>query len=398
MLTGSEIETQLRLGEDSITEFKGVAKNRYLVDKDDLAKAIVALANREGGHILLGVEKDGSPTGVGSVEQADALMRQVMDVCLDGIRPAISCVVRKVEFRGTPLIVLEVPSFSQDRPYRAGHIYWIRDGNRSREALPDELRRLLQSADYHYDEQKVSGATQEDFDGAAALRLLAPLYGGDVQERNVGHYLRALNFVDLHGGPTVAGILFVGKDVSRWFPDARISAVRFEGTAVTGTFADRVEISGRLPEQIEGAAAFLSRHISSPSTVKGWDRVERPGPGAIPDEALREAVMNAVAHRDYRMASQTTLFVFDDRVELTSPGSLLNRLTLDNIKVGGIKQHRNPVIASLMARLLSARRESLGIGIPEMIRLMKEHGLPEPEFDIVGGHFRVTLRSKSVQM
>lgn len=396
MLTDSEIETRLRLGEDSATEFKGVAKSGYRVDADDLAKAIVALANREGGHILLGVEKDGSPTGVGSVEQADALMRQVMDVCLDGIRPAISCAVRKVEFRGTPLIVVEVPSFSPDRPYRAGHIYWIRDGNRSREALTDELRRLLQSADYHYDEQKVSVATQEDFDHAVIRRLLTSLYGG-FKETEIGLYLRALNFVDSFGAPTVAGMLFLGKEVNRWFPDARISAVRFEGTAITSTFADRVEVSGRLPEQIDGAAAFLSRHISSPSTVKGWERAEHPGPGTIPEEALREAVMNAIAHRDYRMSSQTTLFIFDDRVELTSPGPLLNRLTLDNIKVGGIKQHRNPVIASLMARLLSARHESLGIGIPEMIRLMKEHGLPEPEFDIVGGHFRVTLRSKSVQ-
>ena len=107
---------------------------------------------------------------------------------------------------------------------------------------------------------------------------------------------------------------------------------------------------------------------------------------------LREALNNAVAHRDYRAASQIRVFVFDDRVEIINPGGLLNRLTLDSVRLGGISQRRNPVVASLLARL--AKRENLGVGVPEMIRLMSERGLPEPEFELPAGHFRVTLRTR----
>jgi ATP-dependent DNA helicase RecG len=84
------------------------------------------------------------------------------------------------------------------------------------------------------------------------------------------------------------------------------------------------------------------------------------------------------------------MFIFDDRVEFINPGALLNQLTLDSIRIGGISQRRNPVICSLTARL--GRRELYGLGIPQMIRIVRERGLPEPEFSVEGGHFRVVLR------
>jgi len=110
----------------------------------------------------------------------------------------------------------------------------------------------------------------------------------------------------------------------------------------------------------------------------------------IPEKVLREAVLNAVAHRDYRAASQVRIFVFDDRVEFVNPGELLNQLTLEGIQLGGISQRRNPVVAALLAR--ARRRESLGMGVLEMIRLMRERKLPPPEFSVAAGHFKVVLR------
>ena len=101
-------------------------------------------------------------------------------------------------------------------------------------------------------------------------------------------------------------------------------------------------------------------------------------------------MLNAVSHRDYRVASQVRIFVFDDRVEIINPGELLNRLTLAGIRVGGISQRRNPVLAGL---LLGARRhESVGMGIPRMIAAMKKRRLPPLDIKVESGHFRLVLR------
>ncbi|MDI7267163.1 MAG: ATP-binding protein [Myxococcota bacterium] len=382
-----EVERRLKLGEDSRTEFKSVAARGFTADAGSLAKAIAALANSGGGEVFIGVDRDGSPSGVGSAEQADALMRQVSQICADGVHPAIACSIRKVETGGKVLLVVEAPAFTPNRPYRAGHVYYIRDANRSREATREELVRLLQSADYHFDEQPVGGAQRADLDDAAVVEYLDSVYPGRAGPGEVDRYLQELGCVGPSGAPTVAGILLFGRDPTRRLRDARITAVRFAGTSIGGEFADRQEIEGRLPRQIDGALAFLDRHLASPARIEGAVRREM----GLPEGVLREAVVNAVAHRDYRPAAQIRLFVFDDRVEVHNPGELLNRLTIESIRLG-MTQRRNPAIASLLGR--AARRESVGWGIPEMIRLMRDRSLPEPEFEAKAGNFKVVLRMR----
>ena len=152
--------------------------------------------------------------------------------------------------------------------------------------------------------------------------------------------------MDRAGVPTVAGFLLFGNAPEARLPDARISAVRFSGTEITANFADRKEFGGRLLDQIALAESFLENSVPAPSSVEGWNRVER----GIPIPALREALVNAIIHRDYRVASQTRLMIFSDRIEIINPGVLLNMLSLDSIRFGGISQRRNPVLASLVSR------------------------------------------------
>ncbi len=383
-----EIRRRLRLGEDARTEFKGVARSGFRADPHALAKAIAAMGNTEGGYVLLGVEDDGTPSGVGDAKQADDLMIQVTQVAGSRISPPIACTVNKAEYQGALLLIVEVPGFSPQRPYQADGKFYRRYGSRSDEATRDDLLSLLQSGDYHYDDQAVRGATSADLDGGAVDEFLSQAYGQRVREADVARYLHALKCTDPEGRPTVAGILCFGVDPSAWLPDARITAVRFAGTEMAGEFADSREIPGRLGKQLEAAAAFLDAHVGAPSRVEGWDRRE----GGIPRPAMREALRNAVIHRDYRATSQVRIFVFDDRVEVTNPGTLLNRLTLDSIRIGGISQRRNPAICAVLNR--SNKVENIGMGVPEMIRLMRDRALPEPEFRLEGGHFRVILRSQ----
>lgn len=386
MLTEADIERMATLGEDSVVEFKNVSRTAWQLDANDFAKAVAALANTGGGHVLVGMDDDGTPSGVGERANLDALMRQVSQICHDRIRPSLTCAQRKIQYRGVPILAVEVPAFALDRPFMVDGGCYIRDANRSRPAERDEMIRILQSVDYHYDEQPAPNATMDDLEPQVVRTFMAESRDLAPADGDVTRYLRALKCLDAKGTPTVSGILFFGKNPTRWLPDARISAVRFRGTVMTGDFADRKEIEGRLPAQIEAAIAFLSEHVPAPARIEGFARVEQ----GIPPEVMREALTNAVIHRDYRATSQVRVFVFDDRVEFVNPGALLNQLTLDSIRLGGISQRRNPVICSLTAR--AGRRELYGLGVPQMIRLMRGQGLPDPEFSLDGGHFRVVLR------
>ncbi len=378
------IEERLRLGEDSVTEFKSVARNAYRLP-DGFAKEVAGLANTRGGRVLVGVDDDGTVSGTGDLKQTDELMRQISQICQDAIFPSLWCTVEKVVVRGQTVLVVEVPGFSPGRPYRVGHAYHIRDANRTREATGEELIRLLESAEHHFDEQPVDGSSREDIDDDSARQFLVGAYDEAEVSEKLGHYLYELGCVHPEGQATVAGILLFGRQPQRWLPDARVSAVRFRGTEISSTFADQKEIGGRLLDQLDEAVAFLRTHAPSPSRVEGLQRKK----DEIPEKVLREALTNALTHRDYRPAAQVRILVFDDRVEITNPGALLNRLTVENIRLG-ISQRRNPRIASLLAR--SAHRESLGVGVPEMYRLMKENGLPDPQISSEAGHFRLVLR------
>jgi ATP-dependent DNA helicase RecG len=161
--------------------------------------------------------------------------------------------------------------------------------------------------------------------------------------------------------------------------------VRIQGTEVSRTFLDKQEFEGRIPDQLDAAGTFIQRNVAAPSHIEGLLRVE----GGLPLDVVREAITNAVLHRDYRPASQTRILIFDDRLEVINPGDLLNQLTLENIREGGISQKRNPVLASVLNK--ARRSESLGFGIPDMVRRMKELGFREPSIELAGGHFKLTL-------
>lgn len=377
---------RLRLGEDSETELKSVAHDGFTLTSKPLrqkvAKAIVAFANGGGGVLILGAEDSGEVTGVGTREQADTILPQVTQICQTLIVPALYCRTTKVEMDGKIVIVVDVPPWSPNRPYRTEGKFYLRDGAMAREATQEDLIRMLQSQAVHLDEQPVRGATREDLDEAEIEHFVKRTYPQEVRDRVA--YLRALKCLD-GDAPTLTGILFFGREPQRFFPDARITAIQFPGGKTSLQMKDKKEISGSIFRQIEGAQQFLSDHVPSPSTVQGWARKEQ----GIPVQVLREALHNALAHRDYNAASQTRIFVFDDRVEIINPGILLNRLTPDSIMLGGISQRRNPAIAALIAR--TAGRENAGLGVPEMFEMMRSAGLPKPEIDISGGHFRIVL-------
>lgn len=135
--------SRLRLGEDAATEFKSVARNKFRANTDSLAKEIAALANGQGGVVILGVEDDGSPSGTGDLKQTDRLMAQVTDVCRQVLSPPIHCTIRKAEVKDHTVLIVDVPARRPTEVFVVNGVTYIREANRSRPATSDELVQIF---------------------------------------------------------------------------------------------------------------------------------------------------------------------------------------------------------------------------------------------------------------
>ena len=398
-LTPEKIAETLRLGEDSGTEFKSVQRGRP--HPDELAQQIVAFANSSGGRLWLGVEDDSTVTGVGDRAAADDLLRLLDDICQQNVMPPIACRHAKHEVEDRLIIVTSVPGYAPARPYRTQRgIYYVRGGGTVRVASPDDVRRLVMSAAAGIkmpDELPVDGTTDADLDLPRFASYYRQAYD-DVppsEPVDLERFLKNLRILT-SDGPSLMGLLCFGREPQRFLPWARITAVRIPGTEVGLDFLDRKDFNGTLDEQIAGAEDFLARHLSSPIAIRGFE-AETPTTGirtehALPLEAVREAVRNAVAHRDYAVYAQINVTVYDDRLEVVSPGRLLNSVTVDAMKQGAVHLVRNPLIATVLAkrRLMTEQ----GTGVWRMVKLMQQWGLPGPDIEERGPSLMVTLRMR----
>lgn len=392
----SEALRRIQAGEDSETEFKAARRSdgRFAVNAESIAESVAALANSSGGAVLVGVEDDGAVTGCGSSEDADGVQRQIVSACRDLIRPGLYPSLRAIVVRGERIVVVRVPPFVAGRPFGVNGRYKVRVGPTKQDASPADLRRMLQAADFHFDEQPAQGAVLNDLDPAVTRAAYEDARVGRGTETGLDAWLRATHCVTADGTPTITGLLMFGAapQSNAVLIDARITAVRVPGVAPSMTFADRQEFLGRLPEQFASAVAFLERHTENRSVLIGTQRVDERPPGTVPLSVLREVVLNALCHRDYSMAAATRIVVYDDRIEVTNAGDLVNRLTIASIKAGTASISRNPVLSERLRRHVLGR-EALAFGIPTMIETVRSVGLPEPEFDVIGGFFRVTIRT-----
>jgi ATP-dependent DNA helicase RecG len=185
--------------------------------------------------------------------------------------------------------------------------------------------------------------------------------------------------------PTYAALLLFGKHPQRWLPNATILAARFSGRTITDHFIKQ-EIRGSLPEQLQQAEAFIRDNLSTQVRLVGLVHQET---FQYPLEALRELLVNAVAHRDYNLQGDNIhVYMFADRIEIHSPGGLPGPMTLDNLLEARFS--RNPVIMQALADLGYVER--LGYGLNRVVEVMRRNGLRPPRFEESAGMFRVTLQ------
>ena len=343
---------QVGLGEDSDLELKEVrfGGNRVSAPRrDDLADALAAFANAQGGRLVLGIDDDRQPQ---SLEPArlDALADLVKEICSDSIEPAPDPRFYRVPVPESPqygVLVVEVAQGITVHRSPGGH--FLRRGDSKRLMNADQVRRLTQSRG-----QSDLAATDTQIVQGTSINSLHPnLWGAYASSRSTEPtdiVLGRLKFLknDSEGLPraTVGGVLLGADDPTEWLPNAYIQAVCYEGTSAdSARQIDAQNLIGPLDRQIREAMRFVVRN----RRVAARKRPARVDIPQYSERAVFEAVVNAVVHRDYSIrGSRIRLFMFDDRLELYSPGGLCNSMTPEDLRTSQFT--RNELIASRLGQ------------------------------------------------
>lgn len=353
----SELKERIAQWEDLHTDFK----ERFESNRE-LAKDLVCFANTDGGQLIFGVAKDRRIVGV---DDPDWLFSKVDDIAFQHCEPPLTVVQEQVDVDGKKMVIVNIPKGDQ-RPYRtnAGQ-YYVRTTSGCRQASREELLRLFQATEsLYYDETPLPRLTLSDLDLSAFESFLEETGQSDLAV-DPERLLR--NWRLLSGEhPTIAGIILFGRKPQQHLPFAQINAARIPGVDVSIEPSDMKEITGRLLDIIDQVQRFLKLHLPTPHEIEGFSPEAKP---ELPEEALREAVINAVAHRDYTVHGPIRLFILDDRIEIHTPGRAPNTVDEEAMRAG-IHVARNPHIYGRLSDAGLVTRA--GSGIRRMIRLIKE--------------------------
>lgn len=352
-------------GEDSRTQFK-----REPIGAKKLAEEMVAFSNSGGGTILFGVDDDRQVLGL-----TDAAVRelnsQISDASNDKVRPTIyprTEIHRVGEDNRLVLAVLVPEGVSKPYSDKSG-AFWVKSGaDKRRITAREEILRMLQASHLVYaDELPVNGTTTDDVDRDHLGKFFLANHGQSLEEAlekdgiTVGQMLNNLSLAS-EERLNLAGLLMFGRNPQRFRPALVIKAVSFFGNDPAGDkYRDSEDIGGCIRDLHKGAMSFLNRNLRHLQGDKGFNTL---GDIEIPVAALEELVVNMLLHRDYFISAPWRIMIFDDRVELISPGMLPNNLTVENIR-SGVSIIRNPIIASFATKELPYR--GIGTGIRRVL-------------------------------
>ena len=365
MNVGDDLSNRIRLGEDSLLELKRVLLAGTRVtdpSRDSLADELAAFANsRHGGTIVLGVDDKTREILGFPIEALDQIETWVREICNDSVKPSLDADIRKLELpnsSGQLVPILRVDVSRSLFVHKSPGGYFHRIGSSKREMQPEILARLFrersQSRVIRFDESPVPGTVPADLDAESARRFMRN--GSEPSESA----LRKLRIVadDDEGVAriTVTGILLATPEPQRWMPHAQIQAVAYAGDRVDVNYQiDARDLGGTLDAQVLEALHFVRRNM----LVHARKLTARVEYAQFSERVVFEALVNAVAHRDYSMdGARVRLRMFTDRLELYVPGALANTLTPDSLH---LRQYsRNELIVSLLARCPVSGDEGVG--------------------------------------
>lgn len=392
-----ELLRKIRLGEDTSLELKTVHfRGTKISDpkRDDLADELAAIANTHDGVLVLGVDDQSRDILGIPVERLEDVERYVFEICNESIRPPVIFRSFRMELpdsSGSMKAILKVDVPRSLFVHESPGGYFYRQGSSKRKMPPDYLARLFQQRSQarliRFDEQVVPNSAMSDLS-----ELLWKRFTSRSKEPPETVLLKR-NLLSLEESGTircsVAGVLLCSERPQKFLPNAYIEAVRYRGVKQDSNYqTDAQKIYGPLDVQINQAMAFLKRNQTVSAAKKPY-RIERP---QFSERAVFEAIVNAVAHRDYSIfGSKIRFFIFDDRLEIYSPGALPNTVTIENIALR--QATRNELITSLLAETPIAEEignvgrgyymEKRGDGVPIIFEESLELSGRIPEYKLI---------------
>jgi len=404
MITKTELLELIANGENSYVEFK-----RDSVNSSSLSKEMSVICNEEGGIILLGVEDDGHISGIS--KSPKEIEEWIMNIARERIQPAIRPRFMVINVQDTKSVaVIKLDSNTQSKPYRARNnrvwVTYVRAGSTSREATREELTRLFQSAGLiNYETNPVPNMGLGSLDLNRLINYFQVVLKRSIPERDLTHQWQQLLLncdllTESNGNivATVAGTLLFGKNPNRRLSQAGVTAVAFSGTDKDYNTIDEEQIRGPLVSRysedliiidngvIDRAVDFVHRNLESFAWLNGGRRIVKK---SLPIEAVREAIINAVTHRDYTYeGTDIELAMYVDRVEIISPGKLPNGVTVNKMKEGIVRATRNGLLKDILRDYRYVDNQGMGVR-NKMIKLMLEHVGTEPDLIDEGHRFKV---------
>jgi len=372
--------------EDSKHQFKANVTNEM-----SLAQEMVAFSNSGGGNLFIGVSDDGTFSGLNR-DDMGRLNQLVSNAASQQVRPPINPQTENISTPGG-LVMMIVVSDGLSKPYMdKDGVIWIKSGADKRKATSrEEMQRLYQCAGLvHGDEIPVPGMTVSDLDNGYFNYFFENNFGETLEQQDVSlpDILQNMNLMSNEGVLNISGALLFAKQPSYKLPLFIVKAIAFPGNEIHEThYHDSKDITGKLADIFQQSMSFVLGNIRH---VQGDRDVNALGQPEIPKITLEELIANALIHRDYFVSAPVRLFIFDDRVEIISPGHLPNNLTIENIKRGN-SNIRNPILASFATKILPYR--GLGSGIT---RALKAYPNIHFEDDRDGNQFKVIVERQII--
>lgn len=343
-----ELIERINNGEDSFTQFK-----REAISAKDLAKEFVAFLNAAGGVIVFGVEDNGRIQGL-STAQIEELGQLIGNTANENVTPPFYPLVENRSINERKLVIAYVPKGSV-KPYStSGGEYLTKSGADKKKLSQEELRRLFaESKRLYADEESVYGTDITDLDTALFYKFLEKDNVAVFDAVKLGNLALAqvLENLDLLNNKqlTLAGNLIFGIRPQKFNKSFYIDCCYFDGNDVAvDRFISKRVVDGNLLTMFNNSLDFFKSNLKNLQTSENFNSYATL---EIDERILIELIVNALVHRDYYIQSSIKLFIFQNRVEIISPGKLTNSLTVEKIK-SGISIHRNPILNSICKTIL----------------------------------------------
>ena len=400
------VKNNIPIGEGHYREFKSAYEGELNNKKPGnvknlcryIAEALMAFANADGGELLIGVEDDGTITGVPHEEpDIQAMLKAVDKLIMDYHRsPLLLDISCPIELDGKTILFFSVPK-------GATKIYQLTDGvckkRKGKSTEPVSFHEIeferAEIKSREYDRQFVDGATVHDLD----LSLLQSIADNYIRGIGVERYLQQIGLAEYSTvlKLRMAALLLFAKDIQRWHPRSQVRIIRVLGTELkTGEHYNATEageVSGNVFVLIDRSWEILRPFLTSKTEFSQNAKFEQKL--IYPELACRETLINAIAHRNYNVSNAIEVYIFTDRIEIKSPGALLSTLTIKDLtQLQGAHESRNVFIAKILRE--NAYMRELGEGIKRIFDLMKQYELKPPKLYSNATWFSVIMCHKSV--